>query len=229
MRFFGKETYLVTVSIGPKKIIFCSVNIKTPFTIRALEEFEFSSPCISNLTIGNMTQIKKSLKSFFNTQKLLNAYTIFSLTASGLYERVISLNTEVPQVDHLQNNSAKKMIWDYLPLGFNQSNGKTNYYACGITREQLFQYQLLAITTNVNCISIVPQRIALITASKYVNPEHIATSSITNHASLQNYLNYSLQQAHNQSMLQQYHDIEKKIIFETLGLVLIGKKLYEQY
>ncbi len=232
MRIFARPPTFVTVTIGSKKIIFtASKSTKsTFFDILAYKEYPFEQQTISNLTIFLLSYVKKTFETFFTTHKLHHAYTLFSLVPPGIHERIIGLHSEKPQDHHMQQHgeSRKKLILDYISLGYNQASEKTYYYVCGITREQLFQYQLLAMMLPLNCIAIIPQRFALLNASTHFFPESTAIGSITNHASLQNYLNYCLLSANFEKKISCAQSLEKKVLMEIFGLLLLGKKIYEQ-
>ena len=151
--------------------------------MEAFQKIQLELPIIKNLTIHNMSRISSIIQDFFNNHTTNKAYTVLSLTQPGVIERVLNLSIETPQEQFLQQSDRPRpLVWDYVPLSHNRLTGKTNYYVCGMSRENLFQYQLLAIKAHINCIGIIPQRIALYTASKYFFPEAKEPSSIANNA-----------------------------------------------
>ena len=192
------------------------------------KEVVFDLPVIKNLTLYNLTILSRAIKEFLKSYKKQTNYAVISLIPPGIHERIISLNIETPQQHHLQQEQNKALIWDYLPIGYNRKTGKTQYYACGITREQLFQYQLLALKAQINCIGILPQRIALLKATTHFFPESLETAMITNHASLQNYIQYSCDNIAFDTIFENTH-LDKKTLTEHVGLFLLGKEMYEGY
>lgn len=188
-------------------------------------------PIMKNVTLFNSTYLKDEIQNFLKLFKIRQSYVLFSLVHPGILERVISLHVETPQEHHLQQDqNPKPLVWDYLSLGYNRKTGKTHYYICGITREQLFHYQLLALITGINCIGIIPQRAALLKASNFLYPDNPELGSIANHAALQNYLQYSLEKTSADKIFCNYAEYQdKKALFESLGLFFAGNQIYERY
>lgn len=198
-------------------------KIKVP----SFELHTFKQPVIKNLAILSMSTLTALIKNYVQKNNLSGSYTLLSLAHPGIVERIITLNNEHPQEHHLQQSEhPQKLIWDFMNLE-HKAGGKKTYYLCGITREQLFHYQLLAIQAALPCIAIVPQRAALLKASNYLLANNV--QPLSNHAMVQSYIDYAEQKLSQTTLIEIPHNIEKKQVLESLGLFLIGQEIYEQY
>lgn len=205
-------------------------NLKA-YNVYPLEHYEYKQAYINNITL-----LKKYIASFLKQHNLQHSFIIISLKGPGLSEKIISISTETPNENHLYGTSndatQKKLVWDYLLLSYNQSTRKYHYYLCGITREQLFQQQLLALMASYNCITIIPHRAALLQACQHLYQNQWKTTTINNHASLQNFIHYCTDQCDVDALLdgaQATDQKEKTYLLESLGLFLTGIKQYERY
>ncbi len=201
------------------------------YNVYPLHHYEYKQAYINNITL-----LKKHICSFLKQHNLQHSFITISLKGPGLSEKIISISTETPHENHLYDTSKdadqKKLVWDYLLLSYNQNTRKYHYYLCGITREQLFQQQLLALMTSYNCITIIPHRASLLYACQHLYQSQWKTTTINNHASLQNFIHYCIDQCDVDALFTGAHATnqkEKTYLLESLGLFLTGTKRYERY
>ena len=226
MGLFSTKEKLVSICIGKNTLsLHCIEKTKNnKFSLYATQQKSFDLPIIENLSITNLTLLKNIVINFLKDHQLKDSFALLSLGCPGIVERVISLSVEAPQEHHLQQDAnPKPLAWDYMPLSYQRQTEKTLYYLCGIEREHIFHFQLLAILAGLNCIALVPQRIALLSACTYLFPDQSHRSSITNHATLQSYITYSIDTADLDTLFEQPIP-DKKQLFESLGLYLLGNQ-----
>jgi hypothetical protein len=211
-------------------------TLKKKFTLKAYSAYLLQHSEYKEAHIYNITQLKRYISSFLKYHNLHDSFIIISLKGPGLSEKIISISTELPSENHLydttKNTLQKNRVWDYLLLSYNQSTKKYHYYLCGITREQLFQQQALALMASYNCIGIMPHRAALLYACQHLYQNQWKTTTINNHGSLQNFIHYCADHCDVDSIFTGAHtstQIEKTYLLESLGLFLAGKECYEHY
>ncbi len=230
---FFRRPPLIGISIGSKQLT-CSLietnNNKTQFILKGFTHIPLDSFEYKNLTAFNITALKKHIAQFIKEQRIKYPYAVISFSGPGFMEKVINLATGVPTVEHL-NTASKNIVWDYQPIGYTRTTGKTHYYICGIPRENLLQHQLLAHMSDINCIQIIPQRIALLKALRFIFPDAWQTTTINNHASLQNFIDYYTDQCAIDSVLKGTSPatINKQMYLESIGNHLSGVSVYERY
>ncbi len=223
----------IGISIGSKQLT-CSLvetnNNKKQFLLKGFSHIPLHSFEYKNLTAFNITALAKHITQFIKEQRIKYPYAVISFSGQGFMEKVINLATGIPTVEHL-NTVSQNIVWDYQPIGYTRSTGKTHYYVCGIPRENLLQHQLLAHMSNLNCIQIIPQRVALLKALRFIFPDAWHTATINNHASLQNFIDYYIDQCTIDSVLKNISptSIDKQTYLESIGNYLSGVSVYEQY
>ncbi|MEX0940186.1 MAG: hypothetical protein WDZ41_02410 [Candidatus Babeliales bacterium] len=201
------------------------------FEVRAyqatiLKRFEFK-----NLITFNSLFIKSTLQNFIKKHNLKKSDAVLSLGGPGFIEQIINLGTEIPQIYHLNCAKNVPIFWDYQPMSYVKQSNKTYYYCCAITKELLFQQQLIALMVPITYTKILSQRISLLHACNYFFPDQLAHAVINNHASLQNSIRYCIDQwdveshiINFTSSLIQY----KQQLFEAIGAYLAGISAYER-
>jgi hypothetical protein len=221
---------IVGISIGQQKIVCSSIVQHKPdhrFQLYAFHEAVFNRPIVENAVLLNITAIINIITSFLNNYRLKKSYVIMSIASPGLFERIIGLSVESPHHHHVINDAAHQaLVWDYQPMSYHTAQEKTYYYICGIAREQLFCYQLLALKASLNCIAITPHRVALLKASNHLFPGLVQQTPITNHAILQSYIHHCI----NHVVIDDiFSNPQSDVItlIESLGLYFIGKDIYE--
>lgn len=220
---FNKKKQYVGIAFDSTRITLSCITKPHPykknFHLMGYEKYPLYRSEYKEARLYNITLLKKQINAFFKKYALENSFVSISLAGSGLTEKILSISTELPQEDN------KKLVWDYMLIQYNQATRKYHYYLCGVTREQLFQYQLLALLTPYNCIKIIPQRVALLYACTHLFPHQQQTTPINNHASLQKFIHYCIDQCDITSLLAGAELIdpqEKLYLVESFGLFLSG-------
>jgi len=122
---------------------------------------------LEHLIIYNPSHINSIIQSFIKSHKLQNAYSLFCLSGPSLKEQFITSDTvklnqkSLDTHDQQAQISWKHLVWDYSYL-YPTQNGQFVFYVAGISRELIFQYQLLAMRNNLNLIALSPATTALL-------------------------------------------------------------------
>lgn len=169
--------HYVTISFSPHHIS-CywfqqdSKNaILKSYQTTALENLE-----LERLIVFNPSHISQIIHSFLEKHQLANAFALFCLSGPSVKEQFITLETATPDPEQFELPDKNKftwdklvwdnLVWDYTYL-YPTQDGKFTFYAAGITRELLFQYQLLALRTHLNLIAVTPATIGLLGLYKH--------------------------------------------------------------
>lgn len=126
-------------------------------SVLAQQTFDADIPTRSMI---NQKQIQRHLSGFLAHHALENAFISLGISGSAIVEAIVELPTLSPKTTDFKFPKLKKMIWDFRYL-YPKDNGMFVYYICGVSREALFQYQLLAINLSLNLITITTERMAL--------------------------------------------------------------------
>jgi hypothetical protein len=228
----NKKPIFLGINLDPKQLT-CSIIEATPnkkrFKLTGLNTINLKNAEYKNITIFNITKIKEHIHNFITHHKVQTAYTVLSFSGPGFIEKVINLATGVPTYEHLATKNL--VIWDYQPIGYTRSTGKTHYYVCGISREKLLQHQLLIHLSNINCIQIIPQHVAILKALATLFPEAWQTSTINNHATLQNFIDYYTDQYDTDALIKTMsieNALNKRTFIQAIGNFLCGATTYER-
>lgn len=164
------DNQVVTITFQPQHLC-CSWITQThgraPLSLRAYQRFPLQQLELERLTIFNPTRIKKKIATFLHKHKLSHAFIIFGLNGPELKEKIVTLDTASPTRDDFVLPTTKDLLWDFCYL-YPKGDGKFIFYVYGIPQYLLFQYQLLAITAQLNVIKITPLRMALLHMYKFI-------------------------------------------------------------
>ncbi len=161
---------LVTITLSPQYIT-CSWiqphNKRTPFALAAYQKTALDHLELEQSIIFNPTKIQQYINNFLEQYNLNNAFVACSCAGPGIREKIITLNIASPKPKDLTSAGLKKIMWDYRYL-HPVHNNQFAFYVCGISRELLFQYKLLAIALGINLTTITTEFMALLHLYKYL-------------------------------------------------------------
>lgn len=135
---------------------------------KAWEVQNLDSLQIEHGIIFNPTVVTEIILEFFKKNKLKNCFVSFALSDTMIWESCCWILQEKPTSDHLPYE-AKTLVWNYMQLWSNEHSNKKLFYVFGLTREVLFQYQLLALKVPFNCNTITSKNRALLHAISALN------------------------------------------------------------
>jgi hypothetical protein len=197
------------------------------FLCKAYEVMVFNHLEYFDGIIFNTTAIVRTIQSFIQKYKAHNAYAMISLGHQAVTEKIITLHRQLPQSHHI-SDSGQAIVWDYQRLNADSHTGKQSYYLCSIPKEMQFQTQLITLLSDINCIGIIPARAALLEGCYHIQSAS-DTAPLYNHGSLQAMMTYAV----NECVIADYvypipPHLSKEHIVEGIGLLLLGKRIYEK-
>jgi hypothetical protein len=135
--------------------------------LRAYKRYQLDNLELAHLTPFNPTIIKKNIHSFLQENNKRNAFIAFSLDGPAVTEHCIALPTSTPHRADFGIAHSSNMLWEYRYL-YPNDHGQFIFYVYMVPRSLVLQYQLLAIATQCNLITITTQNMALLTAYKHI-------------------------------------------------------------
>jgi hypothetical protein len=75
-------------------------------------------------------------------------------------ESLVNLPVSSPNSTDFPFPKLQSLLWDYRYL-YPSDNARFTFYVCGVPRQLLFQYQLLAVQYALNLVAITTERMAL--------------------------------------------------------------------
>lgn len=132
------------------------------FILKAQAVFPMHAIGDNQSHLYNLTQIKKNVVNFIKTNNIKNAYACMALTSPGIAEQFVACPIANPTHDTFTAITPKNLIWDYVYLYPDDERNAFIFYLCGISQQQLLQYKLLAIGSNIALKMVTTQHMALI-------------------------------------------------------------------
>lgn len=147
------------------------------------------------------TLLQHQIQSFIAAHQLQNAYVLMAVAGQGIIESLVTVPTANPQPEDFAFAKLKKVLWHRAYL-YPHDDGLHTFYVGGISRQLLFQYQLLAINLRLNLIAIIPERWVLLHLYEYVQGAAFRRSALA----------HAMEQHHNNIHALQSSDILQRII-----------------
>ena len=155
--WFHKKTVndIVALSFNPQYLAYAHIKKtghQVPYAMVSYKQIPLLDLELEKQIIFNPTQIGKHLHCLLCDQGLCNADIRISIAGPTIFEAI--LNDPETSIDQMYGTQLKNLVWQDMPI-FQQSQSKKPIYICGISRELLFQYKLLAIkhSCNITCIT----------------------------------------------------------------------------
>lgn len=147
------RTDLVCVCLTPTAVAcswFARTRVPNRYELKAYER----TPLEHTQHSFNPAHLHTHIQQFINKHNLHDAFLACSITASQHTASLITLPTPVARPIDFNAHTNKKLVWDYTYL-FQQDQSKHVYYLCGMHREQLLRYQLLAIKLGLQATTFI--------------------------------------------------------------------------
>lgn len=222
---------LVTITLD--KNITCSVLTRDTRTQKLIctytQQFELPSLEVINGTLHNPTMLRTTICTFMQTTKTTDLPVMFGIGSAHTHEAYIMHTSAQAQPEDLASEQFKKLVWNYHLLSAAENN-EYRYYLCGIERERLLQYQLLAVACNITCIGIIPQTIAQMRALEYTMPRASVQIPATNNSTVAHAVTQKLHQQSLNTLIQMpqaYECTYDTEIVTSIGLYQLGVEEYE--
>lgn len=193
------------------------------WSITPLDAFQ-----VNHTVIFNPTFISQVVTDFLKKNGILNAFVSIGLSEAMIWEHCCWTEKEQP-MEHALAHQGRPLIWNYVYVSSNEDKSQHLFYLFGLSREVLFQYQLLALTIPFNCRTITSKNRALLHATNenipllYTNEIPEQVSLLAKHC-LKKIDTFDYKDLFEAS--EQFYEFlieEKEAVFASLGLFLLGK------
>lgn len=132
---------------------------QAPYSMISYKQVPLRNFEVEKHIIFNPTRIGSHLHALLCEQCLCNTDIRISIEKPIIFETIIDSHNS--SIEELYGPQLKNMVWEDVPI-FQNSQSKSMLYVCGISRELLFQYQLLAIKHKLNVTCITTSNLALL-------------------------------------------------------------------
>jgi len=160
---------LISITANPQHIA-CSwikrSRKKPLLELRAYKRMPLQHLELEKLILFNPTKIKKFITNFVHTYNLEHAFAALALRGPGIVEHFVPHASTTSTDNLIPANQRKHMHWQHT-YAYPYEDASI-FYVCGIQQPILLQYQLLAIATGLNLLSITTERMALLNVYKHM-------------------------------------------------------------
>ena len=167
-------TDIVAVAFKPQYLACAHIKKtgdKIPYSMVSFKQIALDDLELEKQIVFNPTKIGKLLHSLLHEQSLCNADIRLCLSGPAVFEALTCCTDQ--SIEQIFGTKLKNLIWEDLAI-FQNSQLQPITYVCGISRELLFQYQLLAIKHKLNFTCITTSNAALLSSC------HALSKDITN-------------------------------------------------
>lgn len=232
--FKQSEPNLISVSLNPQYMC-CSLIQREKdniITIQAYKMILFKHLEFEKSIVFNFSKISNTIKTFIKTYNIKNPMLTFSISGPNIFEKIVTLSTSMPTKEDFKIPQINKLNWQYSYLG-PSVHGGFDFYFCGITREALFQYNLIAIKSGIKPIVITTPKVSHIELYKYIKDNTFRQSQFAIDLAQNNYdilSTISPEHLSKYFLIDRVIDIKQdkfKNIATMLGLFLMGRKTWK--
>lgn len=193
--------------------------------LKAYQRIPLTKAEYSDGVIYNPTALKNIIEQFLTTHNLHNSFIHLAINSPRCIERIVTLPHSSPVYTDFQLPELKKCSWNYHYLY--PFEHEFAFYVCGLPRELIAQYKLLALTIPLNIIMLTTGHIALFTVYKKLFSSSFRQSQLAADMMQQN---HSLHRYFTPEMIYRMIAINKNValnmkqeypfIAQSLGLIL---------
>jgi hypothetical protein len=120
-----------------------------PYHLVAYQRFPLNHHEIMHLRLFNISKISHHIAAFIKAHQAHHAFVSCALTGSGITELIMREPEPTISATQLMQQAPDPLIWDSCYL-YPNDNALHTFYACGISRELLLQYNLMARMTSLS-------------------------------------------------------------------------------
>jgi hypothetical protein len=231
--FLSNTHEIVSIGIRPESIV-CSWITSTkksraPYILRAYERMPIDTSVYNQGILFNFTTCTSFFKNFLEKHNITRAFITCSLSGSHITEFILDTHSASPATHEFPLQKLNKLMWDYRYL-YPKEDARYALYACGISRQLLAQYQLLALSANLNLTLLTTEFMTHLEAYKHLYGKafrraQLARDMLTHDNRI---LSIFTQDTLRRILtidpsLQLNSEHEKENLITALGLFLIGK------
>ncbi len=189
----------------------------SPFVVQVYRAVSITSAIIDGY-ISNVSFIQEQIKTFVANYKLENAFFSLCIAGPKIEERLTRLKKATPAASDFTYLGLQKFIWDFSYL-YTDEQGEHVFAVSGIKREQLFQYQLLALQLSINLVTVTTPLHTLLHVYRYMQGDTFRQAKLgVDLQAHQNRLESYFTQAMSSRIIQLNQSIESKIALPMAGL-----------
>lgn len=118
------------------------------YALIAYQRFTLTHHELVHLRIYNISTISNLITAFIKAHNAQHAFVSCALTGPGITETIMQAHEPRLSATMLLPQSPQPLIWNSCYL-YPTDHTLHTFYACGISRELLLQYQLLARMSNI--------------------------------------------------------------------------------
>lgn len=196
------------------------------YSLQAYQRFPLTQHEILQLRMYNMSAISQHINTFIKTHHAQNAFVSYALNGMGLTELLMRAPEPRLSATMLLQQAPQPLIWDSCYL-YPTDHTLHTFYACGIPRELLLQYQLLARMTQSSLSTLTSSWYAHLRLYKAIQGSafrrtHLAHTLIMHEHRWNNLLNRDM--LYRMIFIPAHHnnDAELPFIRTALGLFIMG-------
>lgn len=166
---------IVALAFKPQYLAYAHIkktDTQVPYSLVSYKQISLTNLELEKQIIFNPTHIGKHLHHLLCQQCLCNADIRISLAGPTIFEHIMT-SSDIT-IEEIHGAKLKNLVWEDIRI-FQNSQSNQQTYVSGISRELLFQYQLLAIKHKLNVTCITTSNMALL------GSYHALSSDTVNH------------------------------------------------
>ncbi len=197
-----------------------------PYALTAYQRYTLTHQEMLRLRFYNMSTISQSIAAFIKAHDAQNAFVSCALNGPGITELIMRAPEPTLSATMLLQESPDPLIWDSCYL-YPTDHALHTFYACGIPRELLLQYHILARMANLNVSTLTSSWYAHLNLYKKMQGPafrrvHLAQTLASHNHHWNNLLNRDILARMITIPLHYKNDDELPFIRTALGLFIIG-------
>lgn len=208
----------------------CSIIIPAsrtaPYELIAYQRYALSHHEIMQLRLFNITTISHHIGAFIKAHNAQHAFVSCALNGPGLTELIMRAPEPRLSATMLMQQAPDPLIWDSCYL-YPSDHALHTFYACGLPRELLLQYDILSRMANITMSTLTSSWYAQLSLYKTMQGSafrraNLAQTLMTHHHTWNNLLNRDMLQRMITIPTRYNHDENLPHIRTALGLFIIG-------
>jgi len=219
---------IVTVIVSADTL-FCtwlvhSKKDKLSFSLRAYEAYRPDFVYTNATSLLTTTYFIQCMRDFLHRNSLKNPFVLLGFASDTLYENYYWIERDSTAMNLVQQEN-RLLVWNYCVLDHTSETDDTLLYVYGLSRMQIFQHQVAALTVPFNCIFMTSVKRALLNLLWSVRSVKSSAEVVSGKTldfsyrltSLIEFLDY------NDGGLSHYSESEVEALCASMGLYLLGE------
>ena len=197
-----------------------------PYALNAYQRYPLTHHEMMQLRMFNITAISHHITAFIKSHNVQHAFVSCALSGPGITELIMRAPEPRLSATMLLQQAPNPLIWDSCYL-YPTDHALHTFYACGMPRELMLQYQILSRMANITMSTLTSSWYAQLQLYKKIQGPafrrvHLAQTLAKHHHSWNNLLNRDLLQRMIAIPPRYNHTEDLPHIRTALGLFIIG-------